>query len=583
MASRTRLLRSIPFLLVGACAPLGDDLGARSQALITATIWAEPRVLQYRTVVPGSEEHSENPTFTVFIELPDGSAASIDPATVTLNGVAALPSPTAVGDENGNGIPDLMVKFDRSVFEGNVEGLFEIAGAAAGGGFSGGSSVRICIVRGIDRSTYTLPFFTSNMPEGHLNGLPAELEVRRVRPLFGPSGGACEGEQSIIMVHGRTAEGFSVFDLDEEYSTQQALAERGIDTYAVNLLGFGRSRLVDELASTNLLNDACNASGPTCVLQPGEPVCTLAIMQARSCDCPGIPPSPNQQGALLIPNPLAATCPHTSYKPFQTTANQVADLDRVVDDVKLRTAGGRVSLLGYSAGGNTVGAYLDHPDRQAKIERAIFVAPLWNAITPPFPAYPLGVHSYNSISGGFALDPANCPGQKADDITHRVWAAIRLREPAPWKGWGPNPLTETGEPTATGGVARFPIVARSGFGPANAQRIWVPMLLLNGVLDLTGVPGGGKNSNLGVLRNSPQANPCTTSADCASGYVCETNLPAPQTPVCRLDNRVHVEIPCASHSIFWESCSGPSCFNPRLELQKLMGDYLLTGMVFPSP
>ena len=35
------------------------------------------------------------------------------------------------------------------------------------------------------------------------------------------------------------------------------------------------------------------------------------------------------------------------------------------------------------------------------------------------------------------------------------------------------------------------------------------------------MPGGAKIASTGIVVNSPQANACTTSADCASGYICE--------------------------------------------------------------
>lgn len=61
---------------------------------------------------------------TSYIELPEGYAAeNIDVSTVTLEGaIPAELSPTQVGDHDDNGIPDLMVKFDRQVLIGYLEG-----------------------------------------------------------------------------------------------------------------------------------------------------------------------------------------------------------------------------------------------------------------------------------------------------------------------------------------------------------------------------------------------------------------------------------------------------------------------------
>ncbi|MEA3409807.1 MAG: FlgD immunoglobulin-like domain containing protein, partial [Candidatus Eisenbacteria bacterium] len=55
---------------------------------------------------------------TCYIELPEGyDPADIDVSTVALNDeLAALLHPTGVGDEDNDGIPDRMVKFDRADF-----------------------------------------------------------------------------------------------------------------------------------------------------------------------------------------------------------------------------------------------------------------------------------------------------------------------------------------------------------------------------------------------------------------------------------------------------------------------------------
>jgi hypothetical protein len=46
--------------------------------------------VHYRTVIRNSEEQRSEPNFTVFIELPDGSAGDIDQSSIRLNGLAAL-------------------------------------------------------------------------------------------------------------------------------------------------------------------------------------------------------------------------------------------------------------------------------------------------------------------------------------------------------------------------------------------------------------------------------------------------------------------------------------------------------------
>ncbi|MBI4168726.1 MAG: exo-alpha-sialidase [Acidobacteria bacterium] len=77
-----------------------------------AEVWSAPRHVNPQTMGPGT---MRRPNLTVFIEPSDGqnwSVYDIYPGSVRLNGKEAL-GPTAIGDNNGNGKPDMMVKFDR--------------------------------------------------------------------------------------------------------------------------------------------------------------------------------------------------------------------------------------------------------------------------------------------------------------------------------------------------------------------------------------------------------------------------------------------------------------------------------------
>jgi hypothetical protein len=57
---------------------------------------------------------------TGYLELPEGyDVADIELSTIELNGVVqAEESPTEVGDSDGDGVPDLVVKFDRESVQG---------------------------------------------------------------------------------------------------------------------------------------------------------------------------------------------------------------------------------------------------------------------------------------------------------------------------------------------------------------------------------------------------------------------------------------------------------------------------------
>jgi hypothetical protein len=81
---------------------------------------------------------SKGDTVTAYIELPaDYDPTNISIASITLNcTVPALAKPTAIGDNNKNGIPDLMVKFDRG---------------AVGAILSAGDNVKVTITGTVDR------------------------------------------------------------------------------------------------------------------------------------------------------------------------------------------------------------------------------------------------------------------------------------------------------------------------------------------------------------------------------------------------------------------------------------------------
>jgi len=60
---------------------------------------------------------SQGEWITCYIELPEGyNVSDIDISTIKLNSsIAAEMHPTGIGDEDEDGVPDLMVKFDRAL------------------------------------------------------------------------------------------------------------------------------------------------------------------------------------------------------------------------------------------------------------------------------------------------------------------------------------------------------------------------------------------------------------------------------------------------------------------------------------
>ena len=85
---------------------------------------------------------------TAYIELPTGyNISQIDIFSVRLNDtVPALGKPTEIGDYDSDGVPDLMVKFDRAAVQDalTLSGALEltITGEVAGIGFEGGDTIK---------------------------------------------------------------------------------------------------------------------------------------------------------------------------------------------------------------------------------------------------------------------------------------------------------------------------------------------------------------------------------------------------------------------------------------------------------
>jgi pimeloyl-ACP methyl ester carboxylesterase len=417
-----------------------------------------------------------------------------------------------------------------------------------------------CRATGVERSDYFVGITTANMPDSTLNGLAAEIDVHRVKPIMFPE--SCTPEHAALLVHGRTVEASAAFDLQyQDYSFMERLAMAGIDAFTMNHLGYGRSSGLD------VMDNPCNASLPAC-LDIGQ---TCPPPVGVLCDC-GLAATfgindKNQQGSTryLNPNPLGSTCAHTSSTRFNNTTTMVAELASVVDDVLAKSGLPKVNLIGYSAGGIDVGSYLGEADntiraaRTAKVERVIFVSSLFGL--PLVPAtepntgttvhsYPLGVMDFASATnGGFNIDPNPlvCPGQRDPDIVDPIWAAVKARDTV-GAAWGPSNAIPARE-----GLSRFAHATRWGWNQTAAARITVPVLVMHGLRD-----------NVVAVATS------TTLYGALTGT----------------SSKVIVQIGCASHSIFWEGCNGGSCNGwrgPHDSIGKNALDWIKTGMIYASP
>ena len=383
-----------------------------------------------------------------------------------------------------------------------------------------------CVPAWVETTDYFVDV-TSTLP--NFSGVPAPIEVRRIRPIY--LTGRCRRQvRSAILVHGRTVDAISAFDVPyKDYSIMTAMANSGIDTFAFNQLGFGAS-------SHFSMDDPCNASLST------DPQVNVN--------------PPNQQNTLLVPNPLAAECAHTDTSHFTDRQAGIDQLDAIVihvlnlprrgDDDDQDGTRRRVSLFSWSLGSTVVGPYLATPGKQANIERVVILAgpfgttPAVTEFEPPPGAgratWPLGVGNFAGLSALIQLNAA-CPGQRDPDVLPAIWESMRARDPLA-AGWGSN------HDPVTGGLSRWPTAVRWGWGAAQAVRITVPTLVIGGTIDMT-VPPSHLDNLYGALASS---------------------------------QKVRVQMDCASHASLWEGSTAAAGWDgPHTTIQQAIVEWLTNG------
>jgi pimeloyl-ACP methyl ester carboxylesterase len=296
-----------------------------------------------------------------------------------------------------------------------------------------------------DPVTVTRDYFvdiTSTLP--HYYGLPARLDVHEVAPFYLP-GQPHPPAQAAILVHGRTIDAVTGFDLHyQDYSLQESMARAGIDTFAVNFLGWGFSTRFG-------LDDPRNASL-------------------------------SDQQTYLIPNPLDHTYDNPDPFHFTNTSALVDQLDAVIDDVRDRLGVDKVSLFAWSRGGLVVGPYTYlHPQ---KVKNVVFDASAYNfAANPPDPLPQPGPslqvqdRAHAEAAWTNQVDNVDFPGQQDPAILDPIWQSLMARDPL-GSTWGTN------------GLMRFPSADYWGWNPNQHQAslVTVPALVLTGLLDTTVPP-----------------------------------------------------------------------------------------------
>jgi pimeloyl-ACP methyl ester carboxylesterase len=442
-----------------------------------------------------------------------------------------------------------------------VAGVVSLAVAAPSSGDAMAASIESSAQRpgcdevptGVATQDYWLRFNVPPglMPDKQFDGLPAKLQVHRVRPVY--ANGKCPGvaTQAAVLIHGRTGPGPVVFDLREpdtgggELSVQEGLARAGIDTFAPSLLGFGRSTRFDEG-----LNDPGNASLPGCPTNGTSPPpegCDYTLNERLN--------PLDQQGRMLIPNPLAATRSHTSNFRFARTDVWVRDIRQVIDDAIARAQpdSQKVALVGYSLGGQAVGRtlYVTRNDSPPKVSSVVFVNSLFvpNGPTeePPTdrPTFPLTLTDRSGADANWRM-PSNereaaCAGHVIPGTQDQLWAQL-MENDTVGREWGGD------DPTHPTGLIRSPTFSGYGWNTTAAGQLTVPSALVIQGLEDTILP---------------------PPAPAASGQAIYDALPPSMT------NKVLVEVECASHALPWEGAD--SWAGPHYMLKKALIEWIKSG------
>jgi pimeloyl-ACP methyl ester carboxylesterase len=379
------------------------------------------------------------------------------------------------------------------------------------------------------------------MPDRQFDGRPARLRVHRVRPVY--ANGKCPSvpNQAVVLIHGRTVPGPVLFDLRDPntggggLSLQEALARAGIDTFAPSLLGYGRSTRFDEG-----LNDPGNASLSECPSAGPSPAegCDRTLNEA-------INPY-NQQDLLLKNRPLKERRRHSSNFRFARTDVWVRDIDQVIDDAieRAQPTNGKVTLVGYSLGGQHVGRtlYADNPNELLesrdkvieKVSRVVFVNSLFGGPTEdpdPYgrPTFPLTLNGQPGSNVLWTLLGNECAGGTAENriipgTQNQVWRQTMQNETV-GREWG-NPDVHPQ------GLNRAPTFSPSGWNRVVAGQLSTPTLVMQGLKDA-------------ILQQAQGG----TAPEAVAQAIYDA-IPAYMT------NKVLVTVDCASHALLWEGCMG---------------------------
>ena len=199
---------------------------------------------------------------------------------------------------------------------------------------------------------------------------------------------------------------------------------------------------------------------------------------------------PTVQQAILIPNPLSETCPHSYPFTLNTSGSDLDELDTVIEYIRRTRGVDKVHLIGWSAGSFRVGPYAaQHSDKVASL---FLFSPIFNAafrgpppISDPTPMT-LSTRADVFAGDGKVLGwdvEVKCDNQREAGIEDVVWAAIMENDDL-GRTWGPPPADAAAGSAPEGVIRVRQAVNQVGVWNASvAAQITVPTLILRGELD----------------------------------------------------------------------------------------------------
>jgi pimeloyl-ACP methyl ester carboxylesterase len=316
----------------------------------------------------------------------------------------------------------------------------------------------------------------------HISTVPANLGERVklfVREVVSGNGkhdhadddGPVADSKVVLFVHGGSVSSVPDYDLQfKNYSWAEFLVKAGFDVFMMDQTGYGfspRPKMIEP----------CNTN-------------------------------PAQQ-ALLIPNPLHASCLPSYHFGLTTTQSDADEINTVVDFIRALRGVDRVNLVGWSGGGPRIGVFAaQHPQKVAKL---FFYAT--GTFETAASGWPMNLQSHQALFQSRWGSEIGCQNQVDPEIRPVIWRTIMSFDPLGSTWFTPeyNPIA-----SPTGGIMRFPNVAYR-WTATQAAQIQSPSLLVVGGFD------GAMTLTRNLYRQLGT------------------------------QNKVLIEVACASHFLVWEN------------------------------